>query len=232
MQIESLFIFSLAKLTGKSKIYRELIKRRLSTADRLNVGCGINFVENWINIGLFDIPGGIYSLSKTKNQTLIIHFDMTQEFPINPNKIRYIFAAHFIEHLNFSQGINFLRNCYKVMRKNGIIRLNFPDLELWSKKYYENDLSFFKKYYDFSKNISGLPELRTKGEIFMSQVHWWDHKWCYDFDSIKDILERAGFSNIARKKVFESSLPDIKKLESDAPDRILETIYVEAEKLH
>ncbi|MDH7506888.1 MAG: hypothetical protein QHH15_03770 [Candidatus Thermoplasmatota archaeon] len=189
MQFESFLLLSLAKLTGKTNFYKYVIKKRISNVDKLNIGCGDNFVENWLNIGLFNIPQGIYLFSKTKKQTLIINYDMTKEFPIEPDSINYIYASHFIEHLSFIQGINFLKNCYKVMKKGGLIRLVFPDLELWIKKYYENESSFFNKYYEFTKNINKLPELKTKGEIFMSQFYCWNHKWCYDFDSIKDIFE-------------------------------------------
>ncbi|HWQ95761.1 MAG TPA: hypothetical protein VN368_00160, partial [Candidatus Methylomirabilis sp.] len=71
----------------------------------------------------------------------------------------------------------------------------------------------------------------TKGEIFTGQIHGYRHKWYYDFESIKDILERAGFSNITVKQLYESSMPDIIKLEPDSEGRLLETIYVEAEKI-
>jgi len=230
MQVTSLILFSIAKLGGQSKLYKEILKRRLHTADKLNIGCGENFVENWVNIGLIDLPKGLYFLSKTKNSAPYVHFDITQEFPIRPNTIQFIYASHFIEHLNFPQALIFLKNCYTVTRSDGVIRLTFPDLELWNKKYMEDDLGFFTKYYDYTKHSNKLPELRTKGEIFMSQVHGWDHKWCYDFDSIKDILERAGYSEVVRKKAFDSSLPDIEKLEPDNQQRLLETIYVEAKK--
>ena len=230
MQIESLLFFPLAKLTGKTNFYKYVIKKRSRNIDKLNIGCGNNFVENWINIGLFNIPQGIYIFSKTKNQAFAINFDMTLEFPFDSDTITCIYASHFIEHLNFLEGIKFLNSCYKVMKKGARIRLVFPDLELWIKKYYEDDISFFKKYYELTKNNNKLPELKTKGEIFMSQFYAWNHKWCYDFDSIKDILVSAGFLNITRKEAFESVIPDIKKLEPYSEDRLLESIYVEAEK--
>jgi predicted SAM-dependent methyltransferase len=230
MQIKSLMLFFLTKLVSKSRFYKRILRKQLQSADRLHIGCGTNFVEQWINIGLFDTPGAIYFSSKIKNQASFIHFDMTRELPIDPNTIQYIYASHFIEHLNFQQGLNFIKNCYKIMKKDGIIRLTFPDLELWIQKYIENDQNFFKKYYDSTKNINNLPDLKTKGEIFMSQLHGWGHAWGYDFDSIKDLLERTGFSRVIRKKAFESVLPDIEKLEPKTEQRLLETIYVEAKK--
>jgi len=71
---------------------------------------------------------------------------------------------------------------------------------------------------------------KTKGEIFMSQVHGWEHKWNYDFESMKHVLEKVGFSQTTKKKAFESSIPDIKEIEPYREIRIFETAYVEAIK--
>lgn len=231
MELKSLLLFLFSKLTRKSRYNKKLLRRQLTSSDRLNIGCGDNFVEHWVNIGLFDIPEALYYSSKITNQAGFVHFDVTSELPINPDSVQYIYASHFIEHLTFAQGLTFFKNCHKVMKRNGIIRLTFPDLELWITKYAENDLDFFQRYYTFTKDINDLPELKTKGEIFMSQVQGWNHKWCYDFDSIKDILERAGFSDVTRKKAFQSLIPDIDKLEPNTERRLLETIFVEAKKL-
>jgi predicted SAM-dependent methyltransferase len=231
MELKSLLLFFFSKLTRKSRFNKKLLRKQLASSDRLNIGCGGNIVENWVNIGLFEIPKALYYSSKITNQAKFVHFDVTSELPINPDSIQYIYASHFIEHLTFPQGLAFLKNCHKVMKRDGIIRLTFPDLELWILKYVENDTEFFKKYSDFTKNKNDLPDLKTKGEIFMSQVHGWGHKWCYDFDSVKDILERTGFSEVTRKKAFQSLIPDIDKLEPNIEQRLFESIFVEAKKL-
>lgn len=233
MNNKSTIRFILGRLIAGSKLYRIYLRKHFSDKDKLNIGCGFNYVENWINIGLFQLhlmPYYVYLLKKKKNETTVIHFDMNQDFPINPTSIKYIYASHFIEHLTFEQGINFTKNSYKVMKKGGKIRLTCPDLETWTKKYYKKDNDFFDKYYNTNKEFNRLPELKTRGEIFMSQLHGWGHKWGYDFESLKDILERAGFSNIEKKQVLDSSLPDIKKLEPTVGMRALETVFVEAEK--
>lgn len=115
------------------------------------------------------------------------------------------------------------------MKQGGIIRLSVPDLELWVRKYYENDLSFFEKYRSlYLKTSSQL--VNTKGQIFGARLHGFGHKSCYDFESLKDILGKAGFSNITKKTAFESAIPNIKELEPSDEGRLLESLYAEAEK--
>ena len=64
----------------------------------------------------------------------------------------------------------------------------------------------------------------------MSQVNNWGHKWGYDFESMKRILEEAGFTDVKMKKPYESIIPNIKTIEPGSEGRLLETAYVEAKK--
>jgi len=227
------FIFLFGRLIGNSSLFRNIFSRHFSNEDKLNIGCGSNFVENWINISLFRfhrIPYFIYLTKKEKKDVIVIHFDITKNLPIKPDSISYVYASHFIEHLNFEQGLKFVNNCYTIMKKGGTIRLSCPDLGLWIQKYFEKDNDFFYTYYNLTKDNNKLSELKTMGEIFMSQLHGWGHKWGYDFESIKDILERAGFTKVVKKEVFDSKIPDIKKLEPTGGTRLLETVYVDATK--
>lgn len=201
---------------------------RLKGVDKINIGCGDRFVEGWLNIGLFPeahIPYG--SVVRKDNGALVLNFDMNRRLPISKNTVRYVYASHFIEHLSFENGRVFLEGCYKMMKKGGIIRLAFPDMELWIRKYSENDREFFDKYRSIflrDKPVS------TKGEVFMSQVHGFGHKWNYDFEAMKNTLEKVGFSSIMRKVPFDSLIPEIRSLEPAEEGRVLETAYVEGQK--
>jgi predicted SAM-dependent methyltransferase len=202
------------------------LKKQLKNIDKLNIGCGDNLIKGWLNIKLTRYN---YGFIKIKNEVKILNFDMRFKLPLASNQIRYIYASHFIEHLTFEEGNSLLKECYTNMKKGGIIRLTCPDMELWIKKYHQNNKSFFKKYHKLAlKDKKDI--IKTKGEILMSQVHGFGHKWNYDFESLKHVLEDAGFKNVTRKKVFESSIPEIKQIEPCTKLRLLETLYVEAKK--
>lgn len=210
-----------------NKSARQIMVKKLKGIDRINIGCGKDFIKGWLNIGLFlhvEIP---YGYIIKQDGAFILNFDVTKRLPIARNTIKYLYASHFIEHLAFEDGIIFLKRCYMMMKKNGIIRLTFPDMELWIKQYYENNIDFFNKYKSF---YFPTRDVKTKGEIFMSQVHGSGHKWNYDFESMKDIMKRTGFSNIAKKQAFNSLIPEIRKIEPTEEGRLLETVYVEGKK--
>ena len=196
----------------------------------LNIGCGENIVDGWLNIGLFPEKRFPYGKIVLSNKAFVWNIDLRKDISIKEGSIKYIYASHFIEHLSFQQGMLLLGRCYDCLMDGGVIRLTFPNLEMWVRKYYENDMPFFQTYYTSLKKWLKLPYLKTKGEIFMSLCHGWGHKWLYDFESIKDTLNRAGFTEVTEKRFHESFIPNIKKLELSLDVRKLETCYVEAEK--
>ena len=215
------------KQGGNSAINRERLKRQLSTFDRVNLGCGDLFVENWLNIGLFSNRFITYGTVKKVGAAYALHFDLTKDLPLETGTVVYLYASHFIEHLAFDQAHEFLRRCHRVMRQEGILRLTTPDLELWIRKYSENDLEFFERFYQIEQSY---PALATKGQILVGQIQGWTHRWLYDYSSLEDILVRAGFSHVAKRKALESLIPDIEKLEPRSEFRLMETLCVEARK--
>lgn len=215
------------KQVGNSEINKGKLRKQLSAFDRVNAGCGDLFVENWLNIGLFPNRLIPYGTVKQVGAAHVIHFDLTEDFPLEANTVQYLYSSHFIEHLTFDQALEFLRRCHHAMRQGGILRLTTPDLELWVRKYCENDLEFFERFYQIEQSY---PALTTKGQILVGQIQGWTHRWLYDYSSLEDILVRAGFSHIEKIEALESAIPDIEKLEPCSEFRLMETLYVEARK--
>lgn len=205
------------------------LELEINKFNKLNIGCGSSYIKDWLNIGIFPEEEISYGTVKEMNGASVLHFDMTNKLPLRDGGVKYIYASHFIEHLNFEEGVKLLRRCYNFMQDGAVMRLTFPDLELWVRNYCENNTDFFEKYKNyFLKNKS--PKVKTKGEIFMSQVHGFGHKWNWDFESMKHILSEIGFSNIEKKEAFDSDISNIKEIEPRGEGRLLETIYVEAIK--
>ncbi|MDP3920792.1 MAG: hypothetical protein Q8R76_08315 [Candidatus Omnitrophota bacterium] len=211
---------------------RKRLAEQLKGQSRIHVGCGEIFVPGWLNIGLLPSDRFPYAeMVRAQNGALALSFDVSDLLPIENDSLHYIYASHFIEHLKLETGITFLKRCYKMLNADGVLRLTFPDMELWVNKYYENDAAFFEGYKSIYLTPKRARHAQTKGQIFMSQVHGFGHRWNYDFDSMRNILEKIGFSHITRKGVWESELPDIDRLEPKEAGRIMETAYVEAHKV-
>ena len=121
-------------------------------------------------------------------------------------------------------------NFFNLLKPKGLLRLVFPDLEIWSKNYVNKNDKFFIKYKEFFLN--NYPLASTPGDIFMYQVQNWKngHKWCYDYESIELLLKKVGYNNITKSKAGEINIEQIKSFELEHEERQFESCYVNAYK--
>ena len=108
---------------------------------KLNLGCGYQIVDGWINVDyglgarLSKIPF-LKSINKRVRlfnldnwDTRIFLHDLTKEFPWKKESIDIIYSSHTLEHFSRSEGLGFLNECFRVLKKGGIIRIVVPDLQ-------------------------------------------------------------------------------------------------------
>lgn len=89
----------------------------------LNLGCGTNFHEDWINIDF------------VSNSEKVISHNLLNGIPMENNSTDIVYHSHVLEHFSRDDGKLFLMECYRVLKSNGIIRIAVPDLETIAKEY-------------------------------------------------------------------------------------------------
>ena len=205
------------------RLREDIVQRNV---DKLHVGCGLVLLDGWLNI-LYE-PRQEYGRVKEKDGTLLLNYNLLKKWPMNDNVVNFIAGSHFIEHLDLNHGIRFLKESFRVMRPGGVIRLSCPDLEIYVRNYAEKNMDFFEN--KLIREWCTFSQAETAGEILAAKAYdsGGAHKWFYDFDSLKHILEMAGFKNIKKCRRLEGEVPALKALE--LPERELETVYVEAVK--
>jgi SAM-dependent methyltransferase len=81
---------------------------------KLNIGCGPNRKQGWINIDL--------SLEAE------LSLDMRERMPFDAGSATIIYSEHFFEHLDYPDDAkHFLHECLRVLEPNGIFRVGVPD---------------------------------------------------------------------------------------------------------
>lgn len=83
----------------------------------LNLGCGKVYHPEWKNIDF---------VSFDKN---LIRHNILRGLPFGNNSVDVVYHSHLLEHLPKSQSISFLKECYRVLKKDGIMRVVVPDLQ-------------------------------------------------------------------------------------------------------
>lgn len=189
---------------------------------KLQVGCWPYLREGWMNTELYG--------SKE-----LIPIDLLKPLPIPNSTIDYIFSEHVHEHFSFDQGQQMLREYFRVLRKNGKVRIATPNLKFLIDLYNDKKTKTQQDYIKWSSDEFIDQSVYIDTFVINNFVRAWGHQFIYDFKSLKWALEQIGFVNIKECKPGESSDPHLKDLESHWKSTTqefnnLETLVVEAQK--
>jgi len=224
---------------------------------KINLGCGPVGKDDWINIdwgilaflhasplflkllmALRLLPPE-YSVKWPGNLLLR---DCRRKLPFGDSSVDYIYTSHFLEHLKRFETEKVLKECRRVLKDGGILRVIVPDLELILKRYTDRDRQFFiDSFHRDDRNVvlnlslgdllSGIfyPEANKIQQTRLKKIASFfirPHLWMYDSDSLTQLLKSCGFKAVEKNKFREGSVPDLDTL--DVFPEI--SIYLEAKK--
>jgi predicted SAM-dependent methyltransferase len=89
----------------------------------MNIGCGTVCHPDWINLDIH--PSGSH----------VRRWDAKERLPCGNGEIDACYASHVIEHLHPADAEGLLRQCHRVLKDRGIIRIVVPDLEGLAREY-------------------------------------------------------------------------------------------------
>lgn len=183
---------------------------------KINVGSFTNmFYDGWINLDILQLE----EYAKIKGYKFLQH-DARQRFPFGDNSVDLIYSSHFLEHLTYKEGLEFLKECRRIMKPGSTMRLLFPDTEKLINHYKEGNLSIFDEINDGCAEF-GFQSNKLWNLLFCG------HQAAYDWESVKAIASKAGFSKIERKK-FRDGNPQLMKETIDFLPEL--SLYVEIHK--
>jgi len=197
---------------------RESLRNKSSIYANIGSG-GAGLPSGWINI----------DYAECKNVHYI--FDCRKELPFATNSVKGLFTEHFFEHLDYSEEVpNFLSEVNRVLQNDGCVRIIVPDAEKYLIGYCSDSWDLLKETRQLNDNfIDGMgikynTKMNLINEVFRQGG---EHKYAWDFETLKYVLIEAGFSKVYKKSYIES---DDKKLAIDMFERKYESLYVEAIK--
>ena len=192
---------------------------------KLQIGCGKNPINGWLNTDVRWRPGKIAYLNATRRT------------PFGDGTFDYIFSEHMIEHFDYATGKKMLAECFRIMSSGGTIRIATPGLERlveffgdkrsWQHDRYKDWLLDWR-YPDADK--------RRDSMVINCMFTQWGHKFIYDTETLTDILQDTGFVDVTVCKPGQSEHETLKNLEGrgtalgSKESGDFETIVVEARK--
>lgn len=167
----------------------------------LQVGGGRYRLKNWLNGDIID--GDIY-------------LNARRRLPFPDACLDRVFAEHFIEHIKFNDAEYFLTELNRVLRPGARIRFATPDLEKIVEIYEDRNPHVSLKDAMDRHAVNHRRQVPSRTHFVNDIFRLWGHQFIYDFETLKQTLEKAGFTEVKRQTFGESCDPFLKNLERHA----------------
>jgi predicted SAM-dependent methyltransferase len=193
---------------------------------KLHIGAGEHRLEGWINIDVHPAQ---------------LALNVLRGLPFAPASARVVFLSHLLEHLYFPRDVRaLLAELRRVLEPGGRLRIVVPDIEQCIDAYSSHDASFFASR---RETWPWWPETRPRLQDFLAYAGagpeptylFESHKYGYDFETLRKVLEESGFTGIEKSAYMGSSHADLRVDEASAVARAkygdrYYSLFVEAER--
>jgi SAM-dependent methyltransferase len=157
-------------------------------------------MSGWLNVDGFDesFPhGGPEPGSVDK----IFHMDLTKPHPFPGNSFLFGYSEDFVEHLDQSEAIIFICECYRTLKPDGVLRLSFPGFEGVLRRHLR------------SSDYQGA--LACQIEAYST---WW-HRHFFSLAELELLSGHIGFRHFRELQYGHSDHPALRGIET-RPDQI------------
>jgi predicted SAM-dependent methyltransferase len=197
-----------------------LVSRYLKTHSvrKLQIGSHVCVLPGWLNTDLYPLWISAVSL------------DATKTFPLPDESFDYVFSEHQLEHIAYSEALTMLRECRRILRPGGKIRLAVPSLDRLVELIRPARSDVQDRYIRYSTDF-WWPSVRNPGPCFAfnSAFMNWGHKFLYDQTTLRNTLEATGFKEAQFFAPGVSNDPNLTGIEMRVSEMdVYETIVVQA----
>ncbi|MEW6305326.1 MAG: methyltransferase domain-containing protein [Verrucomicrobiota bacterium] len=182
------------------------IRRYLETHEvrKMQIGSGYNSLGGWLNADYVPRPGAGQ-----------IFLDARRPFPFPDGSFHFIFSEHMIEHIWFTEAQSMLKECHRVLKPGGVIRISTPNLRNVASLLFAPDNQIKQTYIKLATD-KYIPHAINYRPGFVVNNFFWDfgHYFVYDEETLELALQAAGFSNVKLVQPLESDHAELRGLES------------------
>jgi predicted SAM-dependent methyltransferase len=147
---------------------------------KLHIGCGSVAIPGYINVDIRYLP----------NVDVVDNAKYLKKFV--SEDVSVIYACHVLEHFSRWEVQHILKRWYDILAFDGILTISVPDFGAVVQQYIKN------------QNVPELIGFLYGGQDYDENFH----RYCWDFNSLKNDLEAIGFKKINRYEWEKSDLKD------------------------
>lgn len=178
----------------------------------VQLGCGRNYAAGMLNV---DINPLVRS---------DLWLDLRRRLPFAENSVDAIYCNHVLEHFYEKDVRTIIRECRRILRPGGGIRVATPDLRRSIDAYLRGDTAFFSDFPDQRQSLGG----RMANHLLCRD----QHRLIFDFGFWKEILAGEGLVGVQECAPHQSQMFPVEELgrwEYEKPENH-QSVFVEAFK--
>jgi len=198
----------------------------LQVGHMINIGSGLSGAAGWHNIDnsptirLSRIPLARRILRIPAWPHDVQMRDVRKGLPFPDQSVSYIYSSHTFEHFSWNESLGVTKECFRVLKTGGVLRVVVPDLGSIVRDYLKSDVPLAS--HEFIKRLSlnhSIADLIHPGA---------NHSQMFDEKSLLHLFREAGFTAPEVTCFMQSRIPDIANIELEVRSR--ESLYVESER--
>ena len=145
------------------------------------------------------------------------NYDLNNRLDFPDNHADGILASHFLEHLTLQECLKLLKECKRVLKPGGVLRISIPD----AKKFHALSVLSETQTVDWGEKCP-----HTNMTFLEWALFFFEHKQVLSAEGIFCMLWPMKFSRYAESKFKESWMPGLEGLDN----RPVFSVFVEAMK--
>jgi predicted SAM-dependent methyltransferase len=169
---------------------------------KLQVGTGFNGLEGWLN-------GDILP-----RQRDYIYLDATRAMPFANDSFAFIYTEHMIEHIGYRSARDFVRECHRILRPGGVLRISTPDLAVIAGMYVNAGDPIADRYVEYAvRAYVPYATRNVKAFVLNNFFYNWGHAFIFDRETLSTLLRDSGFADLSWHRPHESDRAELQRLE-------------------
>lgn len=168
---------------------------------KLNLGSFTHMFHGWRNLDRLDL--GDWARGRRYSFT---QWDLSVGLPYDDGIADLIFMSHALEHFSYDEGVKLLRECRRVLKRGGLLRIAVPDGRRLIDLYVAGNM----------RSLGPICAVDSDGsdiQIFHELLYGGDHRATYDAEALLRAFKHAGFAQ-GRRVTFRESASAVMRRET------------------
>jgi len=180
----------------------------------INLGSGHWKLDGWVNIDL------------DSDSRPDVCANLSCSLPFRDGCVDFMHSEDFIDQLTLEQASRFLRECHRILKPGGVIRVLTPDVEQLAEMYLHRPEALKALW----REHVGVPlRYGTAAEILNLGMRFAGHTFLYDAETFAQLAADCGFR--AERVSFQTSeFPELRGHDLRSPENAI-SLYHDCYKL-